>query len=70
MEVFIKPDGNAHCIYGETLPLARLGKLHITRASHVEPTSDGNGRPISRPSAVPFLVRLISERSSAPKSLG
>ena len=64
MDVVIKPDGSVHCIYGETLPLARLGKLHITRASHVEPTSEGNGLPIFRRSVVQFSGRSISEREA------
>ncbi len=61
MDVVIKPDGSVHCIYGETLPLARLGKLHITRASHVEPTSDGQWTadltPVGGPILGPFDQR-------------
>ena len=68
MDVVIKPDGSVHCIYGETLPLARLGKLHITRASHVEPGADGKWvadlSPVGGPTLGPFDLRssaLVAE---------
>ena len=68
MDVVIKPDGTVHCIYGDELPLARLGRLNITRASNVEP--DSNGRwladlsPVGGPTLGPFDQRseaLIAE---------
>ena len=34
-------DGNIETIYGEELTLSELGKLNITRASHVEPNAEG-----------------------------
>jgi hypothetical protein len=42
MELIVGADGVARCIYDEALDLRELGKLQITRASHVEPDSDGN----------------------------
>ena len=33
--------GDVRCVYGEELDLRELGKLRITRASHVEPNRDG-----------------------------
>jgi hypothetical protein len=42
MELIVGADGVARCIYDEALDLQELGKLQITRASHVEPDSDGN----------------------------
>ena len=42
MELVVGVDGGVRCIYDETLDLRALGKLQITRASHVEPDSDGN----------------------------
>lgn len=61
MDVVIKPDGTVLCIYAETLPLARLGKLQITRASHVEPDQDGRWladlSPVGGPTLGPFEQR-------------
>jgi hypothetical protein len=42
MELVVDADGGVRCIYDEGLDLRALGKLTITRASHVEPNSDGN----------------------------
>jgi len=42
MELVVAVDGGVRCIYDETLDLRALGKLQITRASHVEPDLDGN----------------------------
>jgi hypothetical protein len=41
MELVIGVDGVARCIYAEALDLREIGKLQITRASHVEPDRDG-----------------------------
>ncbi len=41
MELVVGVDGMARCIYDEALDLRALGKLLITRASHVEPARDG-----------------------------
>jgi hypothetical protein len=41
MELVVAADGVARCIYDEALDLREIGKLQITRASHVEPDSDG-----------------------------
>jgi hypothetical protein len=40
MELVVGLDGGVRCIYDEALDLRALGKLQITRASHVEPDSD------------------------------
>jgi hypothetical protein len=37
MNIFIRPDGAAQCLYGEDINLSALGSLEIRRASHVEP---------------------------------
>ena len=42
MELVVGVDGGMRCIYDEALDLRALGKLQITRASHVEPDRDGN----------------------------
>ena len=41
MELVVGVDGVARCIYDESLDLRAIGKLQITRASHVEPDRDG-----------------------------
>ena len=61
MELVIKPDGTATCIYGEELDLACLGDVQVRRASLVEP--DDSGRwwadlsPVQGPKLGPFLRR-------------
>jgi hypothetical protein len=42
MELVVAVDGGVRCIYDEALDLRALGKLQITRASHLEPDSNGN----------------------------
>jgi hypothetical protein len=37
MELVVAADGVARYIYGEELDLREIGRLSITRASHVEP---------------------------------
>jgi len=41
MELVVDASGGVRCVYGEELDLRELGKLQITRASHVEPDRDG-----------------------------
>ena len=41
MELVVDSGGDVRCIYDEALDLLELGKLQITRASHVEPDRDG-----------------------------
>ena len=41
MELVVDAEGDVRCVYGEELDLRELGKLQITRASHVEPDRDG-----------------------------
>jgi hypothetical protein len=41
MELVVDAGGGVRCVYGEELDLREFGKLHITRASHVEPDRDG-----------------------------
>ena len=41
MHLVVYAAGNVQCIYGEEVDLRALGKLRITRASHVEPDSEG-----------------------------
>jgi hypothetical protein len=41
MELVVDADGSVRCIYDEALDLREIGKLQITRASHVEPDAEG-----------------------------
>ena len=41
MELVVDAGGDVRCVYGEELDLRELGKLQITRASHVEPDAEG-----------------------------
>lgn len=41
MQLIIQPDGAIRCLYSEAIALPTLGRLTIRRASHVEPTADG-----------------------------
>ena len=36
INISFKPDGTAHCLWTEVLPLHELGRLQITRASNIE----------------------------------
>lgn len=54
-------EGTATVIYNETLDLSELGRARIERASHVEPTPDGQWTadmsPVSGPVLGPFDKR-------------
>jgi hypothetical protein len=41
MQLVVDAQGTVRCLYDETIALASLGSLRITRASHLEPTPDG-----------------------------
>ncbi|QOV88444.1 hypothetical protein [Humisphaera borealis] len=61
MTLLILPDGTAKCVYAETIDLNRLGDIAVTRASHVEPDSQGQWwadlSPVSGPALGPFTRR-------------
>ena len=61
MELVVGADGAVRCIYDEALELRELGKLQITRASHVEPDRDGfwwaDMGPVAGPVLGPFKNR-------------
>lgn len=41
VKIKINPDGTAHILYTEDIPIEELGKVHdIKRLFHVEPTQD------------------------------
>ena len=61
IELVVAADGVARCIYDEVLDLREIGKLQITRASHVEPDRDGfwwaDMGPVDGPVLGPFKNR-------------
>lgn len=69
MQIVIKTNGSARCIYGEAIDLAELGHLDIRRGSHVEPDESGRWiadlAPVNGPKLGPFAHRsqaLVAER--------
>ena len=58
MKLLVRPDGTARAIYDELIDLAVLGRVTITRASHVEPDEQGRWRadlsPVNGPVLGPF----------------
>jgi hypothetical protein len=68
MELVVGVDGVARCIYDEALDLREIGRLSITRASHVEPDAEGNWwadmGPVDGPVLGPYGTRseaLVAE---------
>ena len=61
LELVVACDGGVKCIYDEALDLREIGKLQITRASHVEPDRDGywwaDMGPVDGPVLGPFRSR-------------
>ncbi len=61
MELVVDDGGSVRCIYDEALDLREIGKLQITRASHVEPDRDGfwwaDMGPSGGPTLGPFTSR-------------
>jgi hypothetical protein len=61
MELVVDAGGEVRCVYGEELDLREIGKLQITRASHVEPDAEGywwaDMAPVEGPVLGPFRSR-------------
>jgi hypothetical protein len=55
MELVVDAGGSVTCIYDEAMDLRELGKLQITRASHVEPDAEGYWWADMGPSGGPVL---------------
>ncbi len=55
MELIVDAGGGVRCIYDEALDLREIGKLQITRASHVEPDAEGFWFADMDPSGGPVL---------------
>ena len=61
MKLYISASGDCTAIYDESLDLHALGRPEISRASHVEPTADGQWTadlsPVHGPLLGPFTTR-------------
>ena len=61
MQLIFDPRGSVRCVYGEELDVHALGQPSIRRASHVEPTDDGQWTadlsPVDGPILGPFPIR-------------
>jgi hypothetical protein len=61
MTLVIDHGGQVRCLYAEGIDLATLGAITISRASHVEPDSDGHWwadlQPVRGPKLGPFERR-------------
>ena len=55
MQLLILPDGTVRCLYDETIDLAALGQLSISRGSYVEPDAAGQWFPDLSPVCGPKL---------------
>ncbi|MHC2070815.1 hypothetical protein ACYFX5_25365 [Bremerella sp. T1] len=61
MQIVIAPGGGIRCVYDEAIDLSLLGKVQISRGSHVEPNKRGywfaDLAPVGGPRLGPFLRR-------------
>ena len=55
MELLVNAGGSVRCIYDEGIDLREIGRLTITRASHVEPDAEGCWWADMGPSGGPVL---------------
>jgi hypothetical protein len=66
MNIYIRPNGTAQCLYGEDIDLSTLGSLDIKRASHVEPNEEKPGEwmadlsPVGGPLFTGFKCRAAA----------
>jgi hypothetical protein len=69
MQLIIHAGGVVRCLYSETINVATLGPLSIERASHVEPTPDGQWladlSPVRGPVLGPFPQRSAALAAEA-----
>ena len=67
MLLLVTTTGRVQCVYGEAIDLAELGRLHVRRASHVEPDADGQWwadlSPAGGPRLGPFARRSLALRA-------
>jgi hypothetical protein len=61
VELLIQCSGHVRCVYSEEIDLQHLGRLSITRGSHVEPNVGGQWNvdlaPVNGPLLGPYPTR-------------
>ena len=69
MQLVVHPNGTIRCVYDEQVELSAIGRLTISRGSHVEPDDQGRWladlSPVHGPKLGPFPHRsqaLSAER--------
>jgi len=69
MQLIIHAGGVVRCLYAETIDLATIGPMSIERASHVEPTPNGQWvadlSPVMGPVLGPFSLRSAALAAEA-----
>ncbi len=66
MQLLVTPDGVVRTLYSEQVDLAALGRLHIRRASYVEPAGSrwySDLSPVGGPRLGPFATRSQALRA-------
>ena len=67
MQMVVHPSGRVQCLYDESVDLQALGRMRITRASHVEPDANGTWiadlSPVAGPKLGPFECRSQALRA-------
>jgi hypothetical protein len=64
MLMIIDINGSVSCLYSDALELDRIGRLTISRGSHVEPTPDGQWTADMSPVCGPVLGPYRSRRDA------
>lgn len=61
MQLIVDSKGAVRCVYGEEIRLGAIGRMTVTRASHVEPNAKGGWtadlQPVGGPLLGPFALR-------------
>lgn len=66
MNIYVRPNGSAQCLYSDSIKLTNLGEVDIKRASHVEPDDDKPGTwyidlaPVGGPRVAGFESRTAA----------
>lgn len=64
MRLVVSPTGEVRCLYDEAIDLRALGRVRVTRASHVEPDEDGRWwadlAPVYGPKLGPYERRTAA----------
>ncbi len=64
MLMIFDTNGSVRCLYSDALELDRIGRLTISRGSHVEPTPDGQWTADMSPVCGPVLGPYRSRRDA------